>query len=194
MSAIAEPGSGRRSGAVLVLLLALMGAALVHALMNTPEPGSRQAGSAAAADPRKHPAAHADAARAAEVRRRFDEAVVMLHARQHEHAVTALHRVLELAPGLPEAHVNMGYALVGLKRHAAARDFFDAAIGLSPEQANAYYGLALAWEGLGDLKMAQGAMRTYLHRARHETEAHRARARAALWEWEQRMKASPAAR
>ena len=186
MAATAIPASvGRRSGALLTLLLVLLGAALVA--------GLRTPGPAAAPDPRLQPAAHADAARAAEVRRRFDQAVLMLHARQHEHAVTALHRVLELAPRMPEAHVNMGYALVGLGRHAAARDFFDGAIALAPEQANAYYGLALAWEGLGDLQMALGAMRTYLHRARQETEAHRARARAALWEWEQRLKVAPAA-
>ena len=186
MAAAAIPASvGRRSGALLTLLLVLLGAALVA--------GLRTPGPAAAPDPRLQPAAHADAARAAEVRRRFDQAVLMLHARQHEHAVTALHRVLELAPRMPEAHVNMGYALVGLGRHAAARDFFDGAIALAPEQANAYYGLALAWEGLGDLQMALGAMRTYLHRARQETEAHRARARAALWEWEQRLKVAPAA-
>ena len=185
MAAATLPSAGRRSGALLTLLLVLLGAALVA--------GLRRPGPDAPPDPRREPAAHADAARAAEVRRRFDQAVLMLHARQHEHAVTALHRVLELAPRMPEAHVNMGYALVGLGRHAAARDFFDGAIELAPEQANAYYGLALAWEGLGDLKMALGAMRTYLHRARHETEAHRARARAALWEWEQRLKSGVAA-
>ena len=170
---------------MLTLLLALLGAALVI--------GLRRPAPAHAPDARHDPAGHASAARAAEVRQRFDQAVVMLHARQHQHAVTALHRVLELEPRLPEAHVNMGYALVGLGRHAAARDFFDGAIALAPEQANAYYGLALAWEGLGDLPMAVGAMRTYLHRARQESDAHRARARAALWEWERRLRpASPA--
>ena len=33
----------------------------------------------------------------AELRQRFEQAVVMLHARQYDHAITALHRVLELA-------------------------------------------------------------------------------------------------
>lgn len=145
------------------------------------------------ADPKKAPAAHAAQARQAEVKRRFDEAVVMLHARQYEHAVTALHRVLALAPDLPEAHVNMGFALLGLQRTRAARDFFDGATALKPDQANAYYGLALAWEADGDLRMAMGAMRSYLHLARSESDAHLRRARAALWEWETRLQeAAPA--
>lgn len=175
-----------RSGGVLAGLLVLMGAALVVGL-RTPAPPSPP-------DARRNPEAHADAARAAEVRRRFDEAVVMLHAKQFEHAATALHRVLELAPSLPEAHVNMGYALLGLGKSGAARDFFDGAIALAPQQANAYYGLALAWEAQGDLPMALGAMRSYLHLARSESEAHLRRARAALWEWESRLKPPPAAR
>lgn len=126
-----------------------------------------------------------------EVRERFDQAVLMLHAKQYEHAVTALHRVLELAPRLPEAHVNMGYALLGLGRADAARDFFETATALRPEQANAYYGLALAHERSGDLPLAIGAMRTYLHRAKGGDEAHQRRARAALWEWEGRVRPFP---
>lgn len=169
------------SGSVLTALLVLGAAALLLGLRAPPPP--------APPDPRQQPQAHADAARAAEVKRRFDEAVAMLHAGQHEHAVTALHRVLALAPRLPEAHVNMGFALMGLKRAAAARDFFDSAIELAPQQANAYYGLALAWEAQGDLRMALGAMRSYLHLARDERPEHLRRARAALWEWEARLDA-----
>lgn len=135
-----------------------------------------------------HEAAAAPLVGRDEVRERFDQAVLMLHARQYGHAVTALHRVLELAPRLPEAHVNMGYALLGLGRADAARDFFEAATALRLEQANAYHGLALAHEQRGDLAQAIGAMRTYLHRAKDGDEAHRRRARAALWEWEMQRK------
>ncbi len=184
-STLAVKASGRRSGVLLTMLLLGLGVALVL--------GLRDAGPVQAPDARRDPQGHANAARAAEVRRRFDEAVLMLHAKRHEHAVTALHRVLELAPTMPEAHVNMGYALIGLGKPAAARDFFSGAIELEPTQANAYYGLALAWEALGDLKMALGAMRTYLHLARKESDAHVRRARAALWEWETRQPSAPAA-
>lgn len=128
----------------------------------------------------------------AEVKQRFEQAVVMLHARQYEHAVTALHRVLEVAPRLPEAHVNMGYALLGLEQAEAARGFFLAAIELNARQANAYYGLALAEEARQDYEGALGAMRAYLHLGPAGDERHRARARSALWEWEQKLGRHPA--
>ena len=188
----------RRLGALCTLALVLgVGAWLddlpsPHAPLE--EPRAVPAAAAPRVDPRRAPGAHATQARQAEVKRRFDEAVVMLHARQYEHAVTALHRVLALAPEMPEAHVNMGYALLGLQRGKAARDFFDGATALKPDQANAYFGLALAWEAEGDLRMATGAMRSYLHLARHESDAHLRRARAALWEWETRLEAAPAPR
>ncbi len=136
-----------------------------------------------AADPNHDPALHARQARTAEIDARFKQAVAMLHAKQYEHAATALHRVLELAPGMPEAHVNMGFALIGLKRYAAARDFFETAIDLRPAQINAYYGLAVALEGLNDLEGALGAMRSYVHRSRPD-DPYLRKARAALWEWE----------
>lgn len=142
------------------------------------------------ADPERDPALHARQARAAEVDARFKQAVAMLHAKQYEHAATALHRVLELAPGMPEAHVNMGFALIGLKRYAAARDFFEAAIDLRPAQVNAYYGLAEALEGLNDLEGALGAMRSYIHLSRSDDPYVR-KARAALWEWEMALGRKP---
>jgi tetratricopeptide (TPR) repeat protein len=122
----------------------------------------------------------------AEVRPRFEQAVLMLHAHRYDHAITALHRVLELAPEMPEAHVNMGYALLGLQRADAARGFFLAAIELRPSQANAYYGLALAAEAQHDYETALGGMRSFLHLATAD-DPHRVRARSALWEWEEKL-------
>jgi Flp pilus assembly protein TadD len=119
-----------------------------------------------------------------EIKRLFDAAVVMLHARQYDHAATALHRVLAYAPQMPEAHANMGFALMGLARPREARGFFEAASALAPMQANAYYGLALVADAEGDRAAATGAMRAYVHLARDERPEHLARARAALWEWE----------
>jgi tetratricopeptide (TPR) repeat protein len=129
------------------------------------------------------PQAHARDKRGAEIRARFEQAVVMLHAREYDHAAAALHRVLELAPMMPEAHVNMGFAMLGLAQARAARDFFTGAIELRSTQANAYYGLALAHEADGDLPAAMGAMRAYLHLSPAD-DKHRAKARSALWEWE----------
>jgi len=129
--------------------------------------------------------------RSREIRERFDEALVMLHAKKFEYAITALHRVLELNPRIPEAHVNMGYAMLGLERFDAARDFFLGAVDLNPSLANAYYGLAMAHEGLRELPEAIGAMRTYLHLAPSGAESRfAAKARAALWEWESQVVAA----
>ncbi len=118
-----------------------------------------------------------------EIHQRFQQGVIMLHAKQHEHAVTAFHRVLELDPEMPEAHVNMGFALIGLERYGAARDFFESAITLRREQVNAYYGLAVALDGLKDRPGAIGAMRTFVHLSSSE-DPYLRKARAALWEWE----------
>lgn len=129
---------------------------------------------------------HQRAMRQSEVRQRFEQALVMLHARQYEHAVMALHRLLELMPNMPEAHVNMGFALLGLEQADAARASFMAATELRPQQANAYYGLALSEEARNDYEAALGGMRTYLHLA-PAADPHVARARAALWEWEAKL-------
>lgn len=125
---------------------------------------------------------HAEMQRRGELEQRFRQGVVMLHARRYEEAAEAFHRVLQLAPRLPEAHVNMGFSLVGLAQWPAAHDFFATAIELQPEQANAYYGLAMALEGLGDLSGAIGAMRTYIHRS-GDQDRYRRKAEAAIWEW-----------
>lgn len=130
--------------------------------------------------------AHDLAMRRAEVKTRFEQGVVMLHAKRYQHAVTAFHRVLELAPDTPEAHVNLGYALLGLNRPREARDFFASATTLRPWQANAYYGLAEALEATGDLRGALGAMRTFVHLA-SQGDPFLRKARAALWEWEARL-------
>ena len=186
----------RRAVAMTVTMVVLLGAALAW----WPDSdrwrewfGSANAEARARAD-------HAARQRQAEIRTRFDQGVVMLHARKYEHAITAFHRVLELEPRMPEAHVNMGFALLGEQRFEAARDFFSSATELRRDQLNAYYGLALALKGLDDLPGAVGAMRAYLHRARDD-DAFRPKAQAALAQWEaslsserQHQSAAPRAR
>ena len=121
-----------------------------------------------------------------EIKQRFQQGVTMLHSRQYEHALTAFHRVIELAPDMPEAHVNAGFALIGLERYAVARDFFEGALALRKDQVNAYYGLAEALEGMHDLPGALGAMRTYLHLA-PANDPYRRKAESAVWEWEAKV-------
>lgn len=106
----------------------------------------------------------------------------MLQMRQYDYALTAFHQVLKLAPELPEAHVNMGFALIGLERWRDAASFFETAIELRRDQMNAYYGLAIALQAQGDLPGAIGAMQTYVHRAKQD-DPFRNSAEAALAKW-----------
>lgn len=143
-------------------------------------PGAASAAAGAERDP------HAEA-----LSRRFRQGVVMLHAREYEHAAVAFDRVIALAPRMPEAWVNMGFAMLGQERPALAREHFDAAIALRSTQRNAYYGLAEALEALGDTEGALGAMRTFVHLSPADDPFVR-RARAALWEWQAASPAVPA--
>jgi tetratricopeptide (TPR) repeat protein len=136
-------------------------------------------------NPYLKPAAHAKEAKKKELDLRFQQAVMMLHAKQYDHAITALHRVLALAPKMPEAHANMGYALLGLEQYGAAADFFITAIELRSFYENAYYGLALSYAGLEEYEAALGAMRSYLHLAADAN--YRDKASAAIFEWEERL-------
>ena len=131
-------------------------------------------------------AAHAREKAEAEIKQRFQQGVDMLNNKQHEQALKEFHRVLELAPDMPEAQVNVGFALIGLERFAVARDFFEGALALRKEQVNAYYGLAEALEGLNDLPGALGAMRAYLHLA-PANDPYRRKAESAVWEWEAKV-------
>jgi tetratricopeptide (TPR) repeat protein len=126
-------------------------------------------------------AEHAKVKQKEEVQRRFNEGVVMLHAKQYEHALTAFHRVLQLNPELPEAYVNAGYALLGMKDYKTAADFFDSATTLRPNQLNAYFGLGEALQAMGDTRSALQAMETYMHRSPKD-DPFRRKAESAIWE------------
>jgi tetratricopeptide (TPR) repeat protein len=122
----------------------------------------------------------------ARVRERFQQGVSLLHAKRYDYAITALDAVLAMAPNMPEAYVNMGYAFLGLEEYGPARGAFEKAIELKLDQVNAYYGLAIAFEGLGELEPALGAMRSYIHLSEPD-DPFLTKARAALWEWEAQL-------
>lgn len=128
--------------------------------------------------PRVQEDVHAEA-----IAQRFRQGVLMLHAREFEHAAVAFQSVLDLAPRLPEARVNMGFALLGLGRADLARDSFRAALDLRSTQHNAYYGLAESLDALGDRPGAIGAMRAFVHLSPADDPFVR-KARSALWEWQ----------
>lgn len=127
---------------------------------------------------------HAEDKIHADVKLRFQQGVIMLHAKQYEHALTAFHRVLRLAPEMPEAYVNTGFALIGLKRYKEARDFFESATLLRRSQVNAYYGLGVALDSMGDRDGALGAMQTFVHLAKAD-DPFRRKAESAIWEWKE---------
>jgi cytochrome c oxidase subunit I len=119
----------------------------------------------------------------------FSQGVRLLNSKQYEAAASQLHRVLELAPKMPEAHVNMGFALLGLQRYDMAKTSFENATALKKNQRNAYFGLAVAFEGLRDLPGALGAMRSYVHLSNAD-DPYLRKANAAIWEWEEKLKKS----
>ncbi|RZI42014.1 hypothetical protein EGT07_15555 [Herbaspirillum sp. HC18] len=171
-----------RLQAFALTVLLTLGGGLLFAGWTKEQGTVTSAGSAAVKNPQEHVRQKRDE----EVAREFAEGVRLLSAKQYEEASSALHRVLELAPQMPEAHVNMGFAMIGLGKHEMARDFFEAAISLRSTQMNAYYGLAIALEGIGDLEGALGAMRTFAHRM-DAGDPFLAKANAAIAQWESRL-------
>lgn len=123
-----------------------------------------------------------------QIHAKFDEAVALMRRGELESASIALHSVLVLSPQMPEAHVNMGFVLLGRGRPQAALGFFESATALRTRQDNAYYGLAVAYEALGDLPAAVGAMRTFVHLA-DKNDPFVRKGQAALWEWETQVAA-----
>lgn len=115
--------------------------------------------------------------------RLFAEGVRHLRAGTPKEAILSFGQAHRLRPGMPEVHVNLGYAYLALDRIEAARSSFGAALDLRPGQVNAYYGLAVSLERVGDLEAALGAMRSYVHLSPDEDPFKR-KGQAAIWEWQ----------
>lgn len=122
----------------------------------------------------------------AKVMERFQQGIALLHAKRYDYAITAMDSVLNMAPNMPEAYVNMGYAFLGLEEYGPARGAFEKALSIKLDQVNAYYGLAIAFEGTNELEAALGAMRSYIHLSKPD-DLFVTKARAALWEWEAQL-------
>lgn len=123
-----------------------------------------------------------DAATRAEFERAFEAGLEAFRRGEAHAAMVAFEEAARLRPASSQAHVNLGFALVELKAWAAAREHFERALEASPDQFNAYYGIAEALEGQGLVEQAAGAMKTYLYFA-PASDPFRRRAEAALWEW-----------
>jgi len=118
----------------------------------------------------------------------FSSAVGHMQQGRYQQALDLWHKALLLAPDIPEIKVNMGFSLYELGEYATARDAFINAMEQNAYQANAYYGLAITSEKMGDLGGALGAMRSYIHlAAAGDDDRFKRRARSALWEWETQL-------
>jgi tetratricopeptide (TPR) repeat protein len=179
-----------RSASAITLLLVAVMVAMVSGFAQRPQFAYQSPAEKKMADAAADPKGHAQQYRQMQIDERFQQAIAMLHAKQYDFAIKALHRVIELAPQMPEAYVNMGFALIGKENYKAAADFFNSAIEIRPYQANAYWGLAISLEQLGDLEGALGAMRTFIHLSPPNDPFVR-KARSALWEWESTLKRGP---
>ncbi len=114
---------------------------------------------------------------------RFREAVNLLHTGHHAEAVLAWEDVIAMAPELPEARVNLGYAHLGLGQTDDAERAFRAALALRESQANAHYGLALALAKRQRWAEARAAMRRFL-RYSGPGDPYLARAHELLKQWQ----------
>lgn len=117
----------------------------------------------------------------------FKQGVQYLSEGRTHQAIVVLEAARSLGPKVPEVAVNLGFAHLARGDHAVARNHFERALELKPDQINAYYGLGMALEAEGDIEMALGAMRTFLHFEPEGTEYWR-RAGAAVWEWDDRLR------
>ena len=182
-----KPRSGRRDVRWQALVWTLGLTLVIGLFLANASDDNAGAVAARQAVPLKDASGHSVQKRKEEIELRFSKGVGLLNAKQFDAAASELHRVLELAPQMPEAHVNMGFAMIGIQRFATARDFFNAAIDLNVQQRNAYYGLAIALAGLSDLPGALGAMRSYVHLSKGD-DAYLGKANAAIKGWEAELK------
>ena len=164
--------------ALLAAGVILISGALLKAAAAAFFPSGKPPPQAPAVDARAHADGHER-----DVKQLFQSSTAALAGRRYQDAARGLTSLLAIAPNLPEAHVNMGFALLGLGKHGEARDHFLTATELRRMQINAYYGLALAYEGLDDLVLARGAMRSYIHLA-GEKNPYREKAAAYLDKWD----------
>lgn len=113
----------------------------------------------------------------------FNAGIDYMLNKQFSQAAIEWQQILLITKKIPEVHVNLGFSLIEEKNYQQAADHFLTAMDLNAFQANAYYGLAVCYEKLGDLKAAMGSMRSYIHLSK-EGDPFVRKARSALWEWE----------
>lgn len=115
----------------------------------------------------------------------FNRALSHMQKKQYPQAVMLWNQLLLINDSIPEVHVNQGFSLFEMGHIKPASEHFQFALELNSFQVNAYYGLAICLEKMGDIEAATGAMRSYIHLA-DDSDPFIRKARSALWEWESR--------
>jgi tetratricopeptide (TPR) repeat protein len=83
--------------------------------------------------------------------------IILMRMEQYTKAVKDYERALDINPDLAEAKINMGAALIGLRRYASAIAYLEQGLASETFSAHvAYYNLGIAHERLGDYKGARG--------------------------------------
>jgi len=131
------------------------------------------------------PNGHSNQQIALRTKQQFSDAAKLLQIGHFQQAITILHKVLAQHPDLPEGHTNLGFAMLNLGELKKAVKSFNYALSIRPEEANAYYGLALVAEKEAEYEIAMGAMRTYIHLCKDD--AYIGKARAALDFWQGKL-------
>jgi tetratricopeptide (TPR) repeat protein len=84
----------------------------------------------------------------------FEKGVVLGSAKQHNDAIAAFDKTLELNPRFAEAYNNRGSAYSALGNYKQAIRDFDKSIELNPQDASVYYNRGTAYSLLGDHQQA----------------------------------------
>jgi Tfp pilus assembly protein PilF len=117
-----------------------------------------------------------------ELDRKFQAAIQQMREQDYQSAFLSWHEIIRIQPALVEAHVNLAYTAFALEDFEASKAIFQVALDLNPQQLNAYYGLAMVYEQMGEMELALGAMRTYSHLT-PTADPFKRKADAAIWEW-----------
>jgi hypothetical protein len=90
--------------------------------------------------------------------------ISFFNARQFDSALVYFEQAVEIDPGVPEYHRNLGLALLRSGDASAAEAELRSAIDLAPDLAPAYESLARAQLALGDTTAAMESLGEYLER------------------------------
>jgi len=109
--------------------------------------------------------------------------------KRFDQALVTLEKAIQLQAQYQEAYTADGYALLGKKLPDNARTTLSGEIDRNPWFADAYFGLGIALEAMGEMEQALGAMRSYLHLTPVKDPYNKTviTARSAIWEMESRL-------